>query len=169
MYIYLTTNVCQFFIEDTQLASRVYFTLFKLKITVHWSCKVGQQFWGCKGPVSPSWQGWEFAHLLICSFAHFSHSLILLKSNEQLLAICSDRSRQMSDREQIAQVPQDKWATISDLLRLLRGNERMSNLLNKFWLNKFKILFLVCFIHDLKKIVLKKWANCSFPLFWWAM
>ena len=38
-------------------------------------------------------QGWEFAH-----------SLILLKSNEQLWAICSDRSRQMSDRERIAQV-----------------------------------------------------------------
>ena len=41
-------------------------------------------------------QGWEF-----------THSLISLKSNEQLWAI---RSRQMSDCEQIAQVAQDKWA-----------------------------------------------------------
>ena len=92
-------------------------------------------------------QGSEFAHLLIS-----------LKSNEQLWAICSDRSRQMSDREWIAQVAQRKWATMSDpeqitqvaqdnwatmshLLRSLRGNEQMSASLKKFWLKKSKILF----------------------------
>ena len=93
-------------------------------------------------------QGWEFAHWLI------AHLLILLKSKEGLWAIRTDRSRQMSDREQIAQVAQrkwatmsespislrgnerpwanrsvaqDKWATLSNLLRSLRGNERMSD------------------------------------------
>ena len=58
-------------------------------------------------------QGWEFAH-----------SLISLKSNEQLCAICSDRSRKMSNRERIAQVAQRKWATMSESLRSLKTNER---------------------------------------------
>ena len=40
----------------------------------------------------------------------FAQSLISLKSNEQLWAIRSDRSRQMSDCERIAQVARDKWA-----------------------------------------------------------
>ena len=73
-------------------------------------------------------QGWEFAH-----------SLSSLKSNERLWAICSNRSRQMSDPEQIAQVAQDKWATLSDSLRSLRGNEWMSDSQKKFWLKKSKI------------------------------
>ena len=47
-------------------------------------------------------QGWEFNHSLI------AHSFILLKSNEQLLAIRSDCSRKMSVCERIAQVAQDK-------------------------------------------------------------
>ena len=96
-------------------------------------------------------QGWEFAHSLI------AHLLILLKSNEQLRAIRSDCSRQMSieqpwanrlgrweemsDREQIAQVAQDKWATTSDSLKSLRGKEQMSASLKKCWLKKSKILF----------------------------
>ena len=50
-------------------------------------------------------QGWEFAHSLICSV----------------------RSNKMSDCEQIAQVAHDKWATISDSLRLLMINERIAN------------------------------------------
>ena len=37
---------------------------------------------------------------------------------------CSDRSRQMSDRERIDQVTQRKWATVSELLRLLKTNEQ---------------------------------------------
>ena len=94
----------------------------------------------------PSKQGWEFAH-----------SLILLKSNERFWAIRSDRSRQMSDHEQIAQVAQSKWATVSDSLRLLRGNERMSDSLKKCWLKKSPILFLLCFI------------IAHFLFFWWAM
>ena len=52
-------------------------------------------------------QDWEFAHLLI-----------LLKSNERLWAIRSDRSRQMSNCELIAQVAQDKWATMSQSLMI---------------------------------------------------
>ena len=57
-------------------------------------------------------QGWEFAHLLIS-----------LKSIERLWAIRSDRSRQMSDCEQIAQVAHIKRATVSESLRLLMTNE----------------------------------------------
>ena len=74
-------------------------------------------------------QGWEFTHSLnahslirsslICSFAHFpqikwatvSNSLRLLKTNAWPWA---KRSEEMSDREQITQVAQDKWETVSD-------------------------------------------------------
>ena len=77
-----------------------------------------------------------------------AHLLISLKSNERLWAIRSDRSRQMSDREWIAQVNQRKWATLSDSLSLLRGNEQMSNSPKNFGLNKSKILFLVYFIYE---------------------
>ena len=51
----------------------------------------------------------------------------------------------MSEREGITQVPQDKWATVSDLLKSLMINEQMSDLLTKFWLKKSKILFLSLF------------------------
>ena len=74
----------------------------------------------------------------------------------------------MSDCERFAQIAQDKSATVSESLRLLRGNEqswaihsgcseemsdvsellisltkneRMSDLLKKCWLKKSKILF----------------------------
>ena len=65
------------------------------------------------------------AGLEIRSFAHrsFTHLLISLKTNEWLWAICSNRSRQMSDRERITQVAHDKWATVSDSLRLLMINK----------------------------------------------
>ena len=76
-------------------------------------------------------QGWEFAHLLIAhslirSFAHslirwFVDLLVLLKSNDRLLAI---RSRQMSDRDRIAQVVQRKWATVR---KSLRSHDKWSN------------------------------------------
>ena len=64
---------------------------------------------------------------LIRSFAHpsFTHSLISLKSNERLWGICSDRSRQMRDREQIDQVTQRKWATMSKSLSSLKTNEQL--------------------------------------------
>ena len=51
----------------------------------------------------------------------------------------------MSDREQIAKVAHDKWATVSDSLRSLMINERMSDPLKKFWLQKSKILFFSMF------------------------
>ena len=73
-------------------------------------------------------QGWEFAQSLICSslICSFVQVLRSLRSNEQLWAICSDCSGQMSDCEQITQVTHDKWATVSDWLRLLMINEQMS-------------------------------------------
>ena len=108
-----------------------------------------------------SMQGWAFAHSLI------AHSLIcsfyLLKSNERLWAIRSDRSRQMSYRERIAH---DKWATVSDSLRLFMINGWMSKLLKKCWLKKYKIFFSVCFIYV---FLFTKWVIRSFPLFKWAM
>ena len=56
--------------------------------------------------------GWEFAH-----------SLVLLKSNERLWAIRSDRSR--TNCEQISQVTHIKRATVSELLSSLMTNERL--------------------------------------------
>ena len=47
----------------------------------------------------------------------------------------------MSDCERFAHIAQDKWATVSESLRLIRGNERMSDLLKKICLQKSKILF----------------------------
>ena len=88
-------------------------------------------------------------------------SPILLKSNERQWVIRSDcsrqisdreriaqlgRSRQISDREQIAQVAQDKWAAVRDLLRSLMINEQMSASLKKFRLQNLKSYFIVCFI-----------------------
>ena len=55
----------------------------------------------------------------------------------------------MSDRERIAQVAQDKWATVSKSLRslMIMINERMSNSHKKIWLTNLKSYFLVCFIN----------------------
>ena len=75
--------------------------------------------------------------LLIHSFPHF---LILLKSNEQLWVICSDRSSQMSD-------------SLSSLII----NEQMGNLLKTIWLKKSKINFLRMFYIGF--FCFKKWAN----------
>ena len=58
----------------------------------------------------------------ICSFllSEVSESLRLLRTNERPQAICSGRSEGMSDREQIAQVTDQKWV-----------NERIAHFLNK--------------------------------------
>ena len=53
----------------------------------------------------------------------FTHSLRSLRSNERLLEICSDRSGQMIDCEQLTQVAHAKRATVSELLRLLMTKE----------------------------------------------
>ena len=102
------------------------------------------------------------------------NSLISLKSTEQLWEIRSERSRQMSDRERIAQVAQLSWAIMSDSLRSLRGNELcewITHFAHKKWANerfakkilanKSKILFYYVLRKALKKNS-KKWANRSF-------
>ena len=61
-----------------------------------------------------------------------SDLLRLLKINERLWAKRSDRSYQKSDLERMAQVAHDKWATVSDTLRSLMINERMSDSLKNF-------------------------------------
>ena len=107
-------------------------------------------------------QGWEFAHsliahLLIRSYRSNQMSDLLrsLKTNERMWANRSVRSEEMRDRKRIPQVAEDKWAAVSDSLRSLRGNEWMSDSFKKCWQKKYKILFLVCFIYDLKKIIEK--------------
>ena len=66
-------------------------------------------------------------------------------------------SEEMSDCERMAQVAQEKSATMSDLLRLLRGNEHMSDSLKKYWIKKSKILFQ--YVLSTIKKNLKKFAN----------
>ena len=97
---------------------------------------------------------------LIRSFAHLFKSLKSLRTNEQMWAICSGRSGQMSDCEQIAQVVHEKWANVSDLLRLLTTNEWFAQKKSK------KIVFFVRFIQlfEVKKSFAHsfwaKWVNC---------
>ena len=105
----------------------------------------------------------RFAQIAQDKWATLSELLRLLRGNKRPWGNHSGCSEEMSDLERITQIAQNKWATLSDSFRSLRGNERMSTSLKKS-----KILFLVCFIYDKKKL-LKKWPNHSFPLFWWAM
>ena len=61
-----------------------------------------------------------------CRFFCFAFYVQFTNSN---IFICSSlirsfRSNQMSDCERFAQIAQDKWATMSESLRSLRGNER---------------------------------------------
>ena len=59
---------------------------------------------------------------LICSFAQIA---------QIKWAICSDRSGQMSNCEQIAQVANDKRANVSDSLRVLMINEQIRDSFKK--------------------------------------
>ena len=78
-------------------------------------------------------QGWEFAHSLICSF----------------------RSNQMSDCERFAQIAQDKWATVSESLRSLRGNERP-------WANRSGRSRQMSDHERFAQVAQRKWANERF-------
>ena len=60
--------------------------------------------------------------LLQCSWIRAGNSLILSSLIAHLL-IHSFRSNQMSDCERFAQIAQDKWATVSKLIRSLKTNE----------------------------------------------
>ena len=62
-----------------------------------------------------------------------------LRTNERLWANHSGHSSQKSDREQIAQVAHNKWATVSDFLRLLMINEQIASF---FWANRWFALSL---------------------------
>ena len=82
----------------------------------------------------------------IRSFAHRSFRSNQMSDCEQFAQIAQDkwatvreslRSLRGNERPwQIAQVAQDKWATVSDSLRSLMINEQMSNSLKKCWLKK---------------------------------
>ena len=60
----------------------------------------------------------------------------------------------MSDHEQIPQVTEDKWVTVRKW-----ANEQFAQ---QIWLNKSKILLLVCLYTIFKFFI-------EIPLFWWAM
>ena len=116
----------------------------------------------------------SFAHFAQIKWATLSDSLRSLKTNEQLWANRSIRSKEMSNREQIAQVAQDKWATVSDSLRSLRGNEYMSDSLKNFGYKKSKILFFSMFYIQIFE---QRWvkltdvldsADSSSEMFWKA-
>ena len=62
----------------------------------------------------------------------------------------------MSNCERIAQVAQDKWATVSDFLRSLMINELMSNLLKKN--KRFAHLL---FYHERPEQIAHSWAIFS--------
>ena len=123
-------------------------------------------------------QGWDFAHLLLALLLKIAHF------KERLWAICSDRSWQKSDYEQIAQVANQKWSTVSNLLRSLTTNEQpwadpsgcswhKSNLSESLVFSEWISLLLTKnerFTQKyLNKIIffvsLKKWAIHSLPLF----
>ena len=89
-------------------------------------------------------------------------SIRLLKTNERLWANRSCCSRQMSDREQIAQVIHYKWATVSDSLRSLIINELMSDSLKNCWQKKSKILFFSMFYIS---FLFKKLSDSLIPSF----
>ena len=67
------------------------------------------------------------AHLALIKWATVSNLLRSLKTNERLWAIRSDRSRQMSHCERIAQVAHIKRMTVSESLRSLMINEPISD------------------------------------------
>ena len=107
-------------------------------------------------------------------WATVSNLLRSIRTNEWLWANCSGRSCQMSNREWIPQVANDKWATVSSLLRLLMIDERMSKLLffseqiahllfcsqktsdalNKIWLKCFFGIFYVGFLKKTSDLLL---------------
>ena len=90
----------------------LFYCLFISLALLQWNCKsshscstppISTMQSSTVGPVFslPLFQGWEFAHLLICSFS----------------------SNQMSNCERFAQIAQDKWVTVSESLRSLISNE----------------------------------------------
>ena len=54
----------------------------------------------------------------------YKHFFILATDKKSGLGIRSFCSNQMSDCEQFTQIVQDKWVTVSESLRSLKGNER---------------------------------------------
>ena len=92
----------------------------------------------CCTPQSQIFQGWEFAYLLICS----------------------DRSNQMSDCEQFAQIAQDKWATVSKLFRSLMLKEQP-------WVNRSGRSWQINDHEQFAQVAHDKWANEQFaPKIW---
>ena len=87
-----------------------------------------------------------FSGLGICSFAHHSFAHLL---------ICSFCSNQMSDFERFAQIAQDKWATVSESLRSLKGNEQL-------WANRSGHSRQMSDPERFAQVAQRKWANERF-------
>ena len=80
-----------------------------------------------------------------------------LKSSSQPgLGICSfaHRSNQTSDCERFAQITQVKWATVSEALRSLRGNERL-------WTNRSGRSEEMSDCEQIAQVAQDKWATMS--------
>ena len=85
-------------------------------------------------PIACFFQGWEFAHLLI---THLSFRL-----------------NQMSNCKRFAQIPQDKWATVSKSFRLLISKERP-------WANRSGCSWQMSNREWFAQVTHDKWAICS--------
>ena len=115
-----------------------------------------------------------FYHKVVCTVCisrlGICSSLKIAHCNDQLWVIRSDRSWQKSNRERIAQVAQDKRATVSDLLRLLMTKEqrkRFTQVAHQKWAKEW-IAQLLCrnsaFAKKNKQLAQKKFfsPNCQY-------
>ena len=79
-------------------------------------------------------------------FSDFYYIALFIRAGNSLICsslIRSFRSNQMSDCEQFAQIAQYKWATVSKLLRSLRGNEhreQIAQIAQRKWATVSKLL-----------------------------
>ena len=122
----------------------------------------------------PFWPFLAVNNFFLCFLQKLKAGTLLIRSFpsnqmsncEQFAHGCSGPSEEMSDHERIAQVAQDKWATVSNSLRSLRGNEQMSDSLKKIWLTKSNILFFSMFYIQLFYL---KMSELLISSFWWPM
>ena len=95
----------------------------------------------------------NFRTLKSNTFAKIRVGNLLIRSS----LIRSDRWNQMSNFDQFAQIAKDKWATVSESLRLLKSKERP-------WANRSGRSWQMSDREQFAQVAHDKWANCSFFL-----
>ena len=125
----------------------------------------GLKGWAAKGNL------WKISQIFI-KIGDFTSALsISIRAGNLLIPsslISSFCSNQMSNCEQFAQITQDKWATMSESLRLLRGNERP-------WANRSGHSRQMSNHERFARVAQRKWANercewiAHFAQIKWAM